>query len=366
MHEVEYTLSEEEDPNELLEDRSINCMSWFTGLLLPGKSMPWILMNALTDCDPDVPDDFHDLTPANPNVGMQYRGHTYWSSDSIVGKVLGAAFGVSQIAGWVGPCSASADLDRSEMAVINQAPPRGNRITPSDVRAMAQNSDPLGARQTAYSVDDYILLLPDVDEAVNSIRIERLNFSPSSCNPKGIHSVGRVGENGQPAEKKPIVIFDASITFAITVDYRARSWKVSLRYDTPFIAAYPCQKGPHVLFCEYQHRIVKVDKLVDIQNWGSAGGGIESGLEGDEGSESNMGVEEVLVVEAYGVSDNEVFARAWCAFWGLPAITADINRTCMACAIREAYAALASVVILTNRGSIDEEVEKVDRLMEHL
>lgn len=366
MHEVEYTLSEEEDPNELLEDRSINCMSWFTGLLLPGKSMPWILMNALTDCDPDVPDDFHDLGPATPNIGMQYRGHTYWSCESIVGKVLGAAFGVSQIAGWVGPCSASADLDRSEMAVTNQAPPRGNRITPSDVRSMAQNSDPLGAHQTTYPVDDYILLLPDVDDAVDSIRIERLNFSPSACNPKGIHSIGRVGDNGEPAEKKPIVIFDASITFAITVDYRARSWKVSLRYDTPFIAAYPCQQGPHVLFCEYQHRIVKADKLVDIQNWGSSGGGVDSELEGDEESESNMGVEEVLVVEAYGVSDNEVFARAWCAFWGLPAITADINRTCIACAIRESYAALVSVVILTNRGSINEQVEEVDRLMEHL
>lgn len=363
MHEVEYTLSEEENPEELLEDKSNNCMSWFTGLLLPGKSMPWILMSALTDCDPDVPEDFHNLSPATPNIGMQYRGHTYWSWDSIVGKVLGAAFGVSQIAGWVGPCAASADLDRSEMALINQASPRGNRITPHDVRNMAQNSDPLGGHHSTYLVDDFSLLEAREDDAVDSIRIERLNFSPSACNPDGIHSIG-LGENGENG-KKPIVIFDASITFAITVDHRARSWKVSLRYDTPFIAAYPCQSSPHVLFCEYRYRMAKVDTLVDIQNWGSSGADNESSLDSEEG-ESNLGVEEVLVVEAYGVTDNEVFARAWCAFWGLPAITADVNKTCVSCAIREAYAALVSVVILTNRGNIDEQVEKVDRLMEHL
>lgn len=369
MHEVEYTLSEEEDPNELLEDRSINCMSWFTGLLLPGKSMPWIVMNALTDCDPDVPEEFHNLSQATPNVGFQYKGHTYWSWECIVGKVLGAAAGVAQIAGWIGPCSASADLDRSEMAVINQIPPRGNKITPSDARSMAQNSDPLGAHQTTYPVDDYVLPIPNTDDPVEDIRIERLNFSPAACNPKGIHAIGRLGEGGSPSQRKPVVVFDASITFAITVEHRARSWKVSLRHDTPFIAAYPCQKGPHVLFCEYQHRIIFADKLVEMPFWGASGGGSGEDSEPEEGggSQNNPGgVEEVLVVEAFGVPDNEVFARAWCSFWGLPAITADINTTCMACAVREAYAALVSVVILTNRSSIDVEVEEVDRLMENL
>jgi hypothetical protein len=56
--------------------------------------------------------------------------------------------------------------------------------------------------------------------------------------------------------------------------------------------------------------------------------------------------EKVLVVEAFGVRDNEVLARAWCSHWGLNAVVADIRRTCMACAIREAYAATLTVVIL--------------------
>ncbi|KAI5777165.1 hypothetical protein EDC01DRAFT_429401 [Geopyxis carbonaria] len=368
MAEVEYTLSEEEDPNELLEDRSSNCMSWFTGLLLPGKSMPFILMNSLVDCDIDTPKEFKNLQQTELNIGFQYRGCTYWSWECIVGKVLGAASGVTQIAGWVGPCSASADLERSEVAKINQTRSKCNKIAPSDIRNMASNSDPIGPQQDSYPVSDYNQFPMNTDERpVDSIRIERLNFSPASCNPPGIHR--QVLEHAEAGHKKPIVIFDASITFAITLEQRARSWKVSLRHDTPFISAYPCQDGPHVLFCEYAYQQVRVDELVEIQNWGSSGSkdsDIDDDSDDGETPTNRNEVEEVLVVGAFGVPDNEVFARAWCSFWGLPSITADISRTCPACAIREAYAALVSVVILVDRNNVDVEIEEVDRLMENL
>lgn len=73
-------------------------------------------------------------------------------------------------------------------------------------------------------------------------------------------------------------------------------------------------------------------------------------------------VTKVLVIEALGVSDNEVFARAWCANHGHSAVVANIKETCMACAIREAYAACVSVVILTEGGSIKEnDSEAFDR-----
>ena len=65
-------------------------------------------------------------------------------------------------------------------------------------------------------------------------------------------------------------------------------------------------------------------------------------------------VTNVLAIEALGVSDNEVFARAWCAHHGHSAIVANIKETCMSCAIREAYAACVSVVILTEGGVVKE------------
>lgn len=66
-------------------------------------------------------------------------------------------------------------------------------------------------------------------------------------------------------------------------------------------------------------------------------------------------VNKVLAIEALGVSDNEVFARAWCAHHGHSAIVANIKETCMACAIREAYAACVSVVIFTEGGKDTEK-----------
>jgi hypothetical protein len=74
---------------------------------------------------------------------------------------------------------------------------------------------------------------------------------------------------------------------------------------------------------------------------------------------AHMQVKKVLAIEALGVSDNEVFARAWCAHHGHSAIVANIKETCMACAIREAYAACVSVVIFTQGG---KETEKDDEL----
>lgn len=41
-----------------------------------------------------------------------------------------------------------------------------------------------------------------------------------------------------------------------------------------------------------------------------------------------------------------MLARAYCSHWRLSAVVADVSRTCMSCAIREAYAACVSVVIL--------------------
>ncbi|KAI5818941.1 hypothetical protein BZA77DRAFT_242727 [Pyronema omphalodes] len=361
MRDVEETLefSEEDDPNNFLEDRSTNCMAWFTGLLLPGKSMPFILMNALVECDGETPPEFKNFNQTVSNVGFQYRGCTFWSWECIVGKVLGAAAGVTQIAGWIGPCSASADLERSEVALINQLPPRCNRITEETVRRMGIESDPLGPEDDdSYPISNYDLVVASSADPVDSIRIERINFAPSSSNPAGVHRQA-LEETGE----KPIIIFDASITFAITVDKRARSWKVSLRHDTPFIAAYPCQNGPHVLFIDYVYKTARVDELVEIANWGTSG---NEDSDSESETKDSVNVSKVLVIEAFGVPDNEVFARAWCSFWGLPSVTADISKTCMSCAIREAYAALVSVVILVDRTAVDIPVEEVDRLMENL
>jgi hypothetical protein len=123
-----------------------------------------------------------------------------------------------------------------------------------------------------------------------------------------------------------------------------------------------------VLFYDFTYRTIKIDDgLVDIHDWGRQSGRVsrptssrsssaKKALALTDGSieTAHEQVTNVLTIEALGVSDNEVFARAWCAHHGHSAIVANIKETCMACAIREAYAACVSVVILTEGGNEKE------------
>lgn len=307
-------------------------MSYFTGMILPGVTLPWLVMNSMVDCDDD-PDTnaLAALTHMHPNSGFQYKSHTYWSSTSIVGKVLAPT--CLEIGGWVGPARPAPGLARIQIARIRQRRPK-QHLTISDVESMAVRSDPLGPPSDDYPVAEYQLLLPDIDEIVDTIRIEKLAL-------KSVTSSASYNVAASPAEGidkgKPLT-FDAAVQFAID----GRSWPLRLSYDVSFISSYPCARPPHPLFFDYIYKAVKVDEILTIQDWGGINGTTSIGLS----TSSRVGsprmeaavtetevekvandAEKVLVIEAFGVSDNEVLARAWCSHWGLSAVVADVEKT---------------------------------------
>ncbi|PHH88386.1 hypothetical protein CDD83_7609 [Cordyceps sp. RAO-2017] len=198
-----------------------------------------------------------------------------------------------------------------------------------DVLSMASRSAPLGPPAASYPVADYGLVAPLTESGfvVDAVRIELLGFKPAEATATSI-------ETTTPLPPP----FDATVQFAID----GLSWPLRLAFDVDFVAAWPCARGPHPLFFDYVFRRVRVDELVAVRDWARR-------LYGPSPPDDlAAGDEEVLVVEAFGVRDNEVLARAWCAHWGLSAVVADITNTCMACAIREAYAATLTVVILVD------------------
>ncbi|KAH7040543.1 uncharacterized protein B0I36DRAFT_310954 [Microdochium trichocladiopsis] len=318
---------------------SSHAMAFFSGLILPGPTFPFLLMNALIDVDPDkATDELALLTHVHPNCGFQYRSsYTYWTSTCIVGKVLAPT--CHEVAGWVGPAKPTSDLDRSQIARIRTRRPR-DRMNPQNIAAMSEDSDPLGPPAKIYPVEEYELHTPDIEDAMDTVRVELLGLTPV-------------------AERKGSgpTVFDASIQFAID----GSSWPLRLMHDVSFIHAWPCSDGPHPLYFDYVFKSVKADEVVGIRDWGRRDSGM--GFNSVDGSARSTPVagprpavkkvriqedesDQVLVIEAFGVRDNEVLARAWCAHWGLCAIVADLTKTCMACAIREAYAASLTVVIL--------------------
>lgn len=279
-------------------------------------------MNTLIDMDPDkATDDLALLTHLYPSCGFQYRNsYTYWTASCIVGKVLAPTCRLA--AGWIGPSRPTPDLSRSQIARVRARRAR-QLVTLDDVASLAERSDPLGPAAESIPVKEYKLVGVDPDDVVDTVRIERLCFAP--CAGRG---------DGGPGW------FDASVQFAIG----GASWPLRLAYDVSFVAGWPCKGGPHPLFFDYGFERVRVDEVVGVHDWGgvygvpSPGGGAD-GLNGGGGDGLVGGVlsggedgksedeEKVLVVEAFGVPDNEVLARAWCAHWGLGAVVADVRRT---------------------------------------
>ncbi|KAF1997237.1 hypothetical protein P154DRAFT_441719 [Amniculicola lignicola CBS 123094] len=352
MDEIEYVLEETDKNEKPVEDRSADAMSWFSGMVLPGRTLPWLIMNSLIDCDRDTGECLRYLTHMQPASGFQYRANTYWSASCIIGKVLGAARGVTQIAGWIGPCIYTPDLKRTECVRIRKQESPDPKLTPKDVESMEVRSNPLGPKETSYPVDDYEVPMVDRDDVTDIIRMEKLSFVPAKEQPA----------NSRQGPGAPL-LFDAAIFFACG----GESWPMKLTYDVDFVNAFPCHQGPHVLFYDFSYRAIKIDEgLVDLHDWGRQSGrtsrpcsarsspGKKSMTLTTTNQLAHMQVKQVLVIEALGVSDNEVFARAWCAHHGHSAIVANVKETCMACAIREAYAACVSVVIFTEGGKEEE------------
>ncbi len=369
--------------NEVMSARDTNTavMSWLSGVVLPGASSSWLIMQSLIDCDRDAGKKLLGAVNTKvPNFGFQYRGASFWYWESIVGKVLSGAKGVSRTAGWVGPCHQTVDLERIQAVYVRQSKPAHcpkGVMNRRNVKSMAVRSDPLGPVDESYPVDEYDLVLPTTTspDIVDTIRIQKLGFRPCTTPPPS-HPLMPDGQEGPP-----VVTYDAAIIFAIN----GISWPIRLRYDVSFISAPPCALGPHVLFHDYKFLATRIDKLLHLQRWGpfdaakahpspsssssssspssfssspsynnqSFGSTTTNTTTSTSPDQPNNETDNVIVIEAFGIEDNHVLGRSWCAHHGFSAIVADIRETCMACAIRQAYALCVSVVIVIDGNAGD-------------
>ena len=308
MAQVCDLLEKEGEGANTLVSSSVEARSFLSGLILPGPSSSWLAVKCLIDCDTKHGHMLNGLGRMHPQSGFQYRNATYWYWSSIVGKVLGAAKGVDQHTGWVGPCLNSPDLERCTTdlervhCVIADPDAVPTRLNKQKIKNMEARSHPLGPPDEVIPIDEFSVVGPKFD-VVDKIRIERL-----AC-PLGLSTKKRSSD--EPS------IFNVAITFATG----GASFALRLRHDTSYIKAVPCD-GPHVLFWDYIYKSIRVDGLLDQDCWGGVDAKLPSTATAfnpaDEPGPSNphekhdvYDDEAVLVVEAFGVADNEVFARAW-------------------------------------------------------
>lgn len=353
MHDVERMLDEDSDGRIPLEFRNAYTSSWITGTILPGPSASWLAMRCLLDCNPTIINAPHGFDKMESNFGFQYGGCTYWHFQNIVGKVLGASQGVNQDYGWIGPCIPSADLFKLQTVLIHteDIPVKPSK---SRVQRIAARSAPLGPPAHRYPVRDYILPPPCSTNTVDCVRIQNLAFN--------LHAL--------PASDSDSTTYTAAVVFAVENEIIP----IRLRYNVSFIYAPPCH-GRHLLFWDYAYKTMKVDELLlDLRCWNgvfvdakipSEDGSCASSFTSSSSSSANAigkgkktpAPDCILVVEAYGVQDNEVLARAWASHIGFSAVVAGGRETCVACAVRMAYAASVHMVILGEGGEVGRGID---------
>ena len=316
-------------------------LSWISGVVLPGPSTSWLLMNALLCLDAQVTHILDDLDSKYQNTGFQYNHFTYWYRECITGKVLAVVRGATEVAGWICACPPSRDLATYQLVHVVQKEVQ-HKMHSKDVKQMSHRTDPLGPSPIEKCrPSDYAL--PVIGKAANT--------ATRGVGPVHIQEIKFI-----PAEHDDASLFYSAVIFSIENQEPAR---LSLRYNVSFISAVHCTKGPHLLSKAYKYETKKITALPDLSVWGQAWADepyeykpvdwVSAYDANASYSSSAPGVPfSVLVIEAFGSSGAEVMARAWCSNLGLSAVVADLGTTCAACAIREAYAACVSVVILTS------------------
>ena len=364
-----------------VESKSAHSASWITGAIFPGPSASWLAMKTLLDCDASIANFPQGFDQMYPNLGFQYRNSTFWNSECIVGKVLGAGEGVHESYGWIGPCINSKDLSNMESALIHTEQ-QVQHMSKGRVKSLAARSAALGPPADHYTADEYVLPLPDFAFPQDTVHIRKL-------------ALKRLYQRSPGAQPHT---YRAALICAIG----NKQFPIRLRNNVKFIYAPACQ-GTHPLFYDYAYETTTPGKLMENERFtkgiavgetasastsfksdstassptstsfsdpksastsfssesssnaqhaptasNKASASSDSAQSPKHGSSKVSDPESILVIQAFGHTDNEVFTRAWVSHAGYSAIVANTHDTCMACSIRMAYAASVPVVILND------------------
>lgn len=418
LHQVETALSHMGN-NNLMSAHTTHpsLMSFLSGVILPGPSTSHLLIQSLISLGPTSASSILlPLFSSSPTIsGFQYVGKTYWHCTSILGKVLAASSSSSSsssvgvVAGWVGPCAQSDDLENTQgvCVVTDTEVVAGRAMKKRKVKSMLLRSDALGPRDEIYPVDDYALVVlpppahppPDISssQSNNTIQIKKIGFRPSRS--------PRAGANKNSSSSNQ---YEAAIIFSIA----SLTYPIRLRHNVSFISSSPCASGPHVLFYDYTYLPIHISSLVHLKRWGpfdsssspsssssscsfsssscssfrsssspeqenqsSTSGSANTSFSSSSESSTRTGPSEddnlsdaVLLIQTSGAAaagrEGDVLARAWCSFYGFSAVVATepeeeeeeggggggVGGTCVACAIRQAYACCVNVVIYRGQG----------------
>lgn len=334
--------------------------SWLSAFVVPGKGIDHILMATILESDPEA---INTLGPvANIYGGFSYKRRSWWSKECIVGRVLASMDDTKACMGWSSNAILPLDASTSKAfentwfeVIVRDLPDRSKKHRIKQGHKLAARSTPLGVGE--MSMESFTL---PVDEPLHTDSRPTVNFRALTFTPK----------EEQPRGKSLVVSKESNVSFDLRSDSAETSTTISfpLTYNVRFVASQECRppyghtSSPsdhdqgqehgtehsrlpgHPLHKFYAYKYIPLQSLPQTPR------PEKSASDKDTTSPNRY---EVLVVDARGGSNEETFARAWCASVGSHAVIGRVSRTCLACCIRETHAIKAGVVIRVGDGERD-------------
>ncbi|KAI7280065.1 hypothetical protein KC345_g4984 [Hortaea werneckii] len=201
--------------------------SWLSGLVFPGEAASHFLIATLLENSRLAIDALGD--EADLYGGFAYQARSYWSSSSVVGRVLGAVKDSKEVMGWISTSVVPQNQEKDWMAVHVAKPHDQSSRSQARIKdppAIAADSDPLhgvGARNAR--ADDFKTPLDGPLVMGNEVR-----FLGMSLRRRGT-SHSEVTEN---CDQVAVLSFNSSLNKSLP------KLEVELRYDVHFVTAYPC------------------------------------------------------------------------------------------------------------------------------
>lgn len=296
--------------------------TYFTGLILPGEGLSHFLISTLLENDTAATEKLGYQT--NLYNGFQYEGSTWWSSYSIVGKVLAGYEGSKEVAGWIGPCPGSGlgeegMIEDGWVDIVTMQPDEEEPRV-ANPSAIKEDSNPLGKgpKGTREILSTDFTIPSDEFDQEERVTLEGLVF--------------KVTSRDEDEFSGPFARFDVEVHLSILSTNEKRA--INLRHDVFFVSSFPCLETPSVDLVNSSHPLHKDFSFQSIP--------VEQ-LTEDHFKERN---DDVIVIQVGGSDGGgQVLARAWCAMAGMHAVVGRKGRTCLSCCIREARGLGVGVVI---------------------
>lgn len=292
---------------------------WINGMVFPGAFFTLGVLSAVTSMSTSLREKGKVLgttvSVRRGNFGVLYANSSYWSSRSIIGKVL-APMALAKpaennvktkcIGGWVGPCLAATfvegaahipDCKFGTIVSIDSLPPVSSyQQTP----ATSKPKQPDSGNRSDWLEPTPPPLVTD-SAKLTAVRLTRTSVLVNN-QPKGNEAVR----------------YQAHLQFQLTKNTSAVS--ATLKTNSIFIAAPPCRG---------QHRVNPVHtskyhfRTLDI-----------AALEEEDDSQDRRDAA-IIVVNTDGAHASEAYARAWCSEQGKDAVVWKRNeaKCCFKCAL---------------------------------